>query len=88
MSAGLVCRSLGLRGLIPLTNRGESADRDLRRAPRCYQCDQIDLGVVALGLVLVGVSIAVPPISVFFEYLATFSFIFALAFTIIRHPEG
>ena len=75
-------RSLGLRGLIPLTNRVERQIATSDVLPDVIKATRLTLVMAALGLVLVGVSIAVPSsISVIFEYLATFSFVFALAFT-------
>ena len=69
-------KSLGLRGLIPLTNR---ADRQIATSdvlPGVINATRLTLVMAALGLAFVGVSIAVPTsIGVFFEYFATFAFI-------------
>jgi hypothetical protein len=74
-------RSLGLGGLIPFTNRGSQQIATSDVLPGVINATRLTL--VALGLLLVGVSIAVPPtISMFPEYLAAFSFTFALAFTL------
>ena len=79
--AGL--RSLGLRGIIPLTDRGSQQIATSNVLPGVINATRLTLALVALGLLLVGVSIAVPPtISVFPEYFAAFSFTFALAFTL------
>ena len=76
-------RSLGWRGLIPLTNRGSQQIATSGVLPRVINATRLTLALVALGLLLVGVSIAVPPaITMFPEYLAAFSFTFALAFTL------
>jgi hypothetical protein len=77
-------RSLGWRGLIPLSNRGSQQIATSDVLPRVINATRLTLALLALGLVLVGVSIAVPPtISMFPEYFAAFSFTFALAFTIV-----
>jgi hypothetical protein len=76
-------RSLGLGGLIPFTNRGSQQIATSDVLPGVINATRLTLALVALGLLLVGVSIAVPPtISMFPEYLAAFSFTFALAFTL------
>lgn len=75
-------RSLGIRGLVPLTDQGTRQVVTSDVLPGVISATRLTLGMVALGLVLVGVSIVVPsPISVIFEYCATFSFIIALAVT-------
>jgi hypothetical protein len=76
-------RSLGWRGLIPLTNRGSQQIATSDVLPRVINATRLTLALVALGLVLVGVSMAVSPaIKMFPEYFAAFSFTFALAFTV------
>ena len=75
-------RSIGLRGLIPLTDRGSQQIATSNVLPRVINATRLTLALVALGLVLVAVSIAVPLVSVFAEYFAAFSFTFALAFTL------
>lgn len=75
-------RSLGWRGLVPLTNRGgqQIATSDL--LPGVINATRLTLVMAAGGLLMVGVSIAVPPtITPIFQYVATFSFLFAFAFT-------
>jgi hypothetical protein len=50
--------------------------------PSVIQATRLTLVLVALGLLLVGISIPVPPaLGVIFEYCATFSLIIALAVT-------
>jgi hypothetical protein len=76
-------RSLGLRGLIPLTDRASQQIATSKVLPSVINATRLTLTLVALGLLLVGVSIAVAPtIRVFPEYLAAFAFTFALAFTL------
>jgi hypothetical protein len=76
-------RSLGFRGLIPLTNRGIQQIATSEVLPGVINATRLTLALVALGLLLVGVSIAVPPATTMIpEYLAAFSFTFALAFTL------
>jgi hypothetical protein len=76
-------RSLGLRGLIPLTGQEDREILTSNVLPRVIDATRLTLALVALGLLLVGVSIAVPStISMFPEYFAAFSFTFALAFTL------
>jgi hypothetical protein len=79
----ITLRSLGLRGLIPLTGHEDRQILTSNVLPRVIDATRLTLALVALGLLLVGVSIAVPPtISIFPEYFAAFSFTFALAFTL------
>jgi drug/metabolite transporter (DMT)-like permease len=76
-------RSLGLRGLIPLTGQEDREILTSNVLPRVIDATRLTLALVALGLLLVGVSIAVPStLSMFPEYFAAFSFSFALAFTL------
>jgi len=75
-------KSLGIRGLVPLTDQGNRQVATSEVLPGVIHATRLTLGMVALGLVLVGVSIVVPTsISVIFEYCATFSFIIALSVT-------
>jgi hypothetical protein len=75
-------RSLGWRGLIPSRNRGSQQIATSDVLPGVINATRLTLALVALGLVMVGVSIAVSPtITAIFEYFAIFSFLFALAFT-------
>lgn len=75
-------QSLGVRGLVPLTDQANRQVVTSDVLPAVIYATRLTLGMVALGLVLVGVSIVVPTaISVIFEYCATFSFIIALAVT-------
>jgi hypothetical protein len=76
-------RSLGLRGLMPLTDRGSQQIATSHVLPGVINATRLTLALVALGLLLVGVSIAVPPtVKMFPEYFAAFLFTFALAFTL------
>lgn len=75
-------KSLGIRGLVPLADQGNRQIATSDVLPGVINATRLTLGMVALGLVLVGVSIVVPTsISVIFEYCATFSFIIALTVT-------
>lgn len=76
-------RSLGLRGLMPLTDRESQQIATSHVLPGVINATRLTLALVALGLLLVGVSIAVPPtVKMFPEYFAAFLFTFALAFTL------
>jgi hypothetical protein len=71
-------RSLGLRGLVSFRNRTDLDIATSDRLPGVINATRVTLISVAVGLVMVGASIAVPTtISVIFEYLATFSLIIA-----------
>lgn len=75
-------KSLGIRGLVPLAGQGNRQIVTSGVLPGVIYATRLTLGMVALGLVFVGLSIVVPTsISVIFEYCATFSFIIALTVT-------
>jgi hypothetical protein len=75
-------KSLGIRGLFPVTDQGKKLVATSDVLPGVIQATRTTLGLVALGLLLVIVSIAAPPwIGVIFEYCATYAFIVALAVT-------
>jgi hypothetical protein len=75
-------KSLGLRGLIPVTDKGSRQVTTSHVLPGVIHATRLTLVIVALGLGLVGVSIVVPSvISVILEYGATFLFVIALAIT-------
>ncbi len=82
-------KSLGIRGLVPLMDQGARQVLTSNVLPGVIYATRLTLAMVAIGLVLVGVSIVVPTsISVIFEYCATFSFIIALAVTRAGHLES
>jgi hypothetical protein len=75
-------KSLGIRGLFPVTEQGKKLIATSNVLPVVIHATRITLGLVTLGLVLVIVSIVVPPwMGVIVEYCATYALITALAVT-------
>lgn len=73
-------KSLGIRGLLPVTDQGKRLVATSTVLPTVIQATRLTLGLVTLGLMLVIISIAAPPwIGVISEYCATYAFIVALA---------
>ena len=75
-------KSLGLRGLLPVTDQGKKLVATSTVLPTVIQATRLTVGLVTLGLILVIILIAAPPwIGVISEYCATYEFIVALAVT-------
>jgi threonine/homoserine/homoserine lactone efflux protein len=73
-------RSLGIRGLFPLTDEGKRQIATSNLLPAVIYATRVTLVLVFVGLVLVFLSIAVPNwLSAICEYCATYAFIIALA---------
>lgn len=73
-------KSLGIQGLFPVTEQGKKRIAVSNVIPGVIQATRLTLGLTALGLMLIIVSIAVPAwLSAISEYCATFALVTALA---------